>query len=250
METLSKKYSDIKGMIVERSPYDEKETNRILSKFFGSVPIAVKILTRNHGFDEKKVLDIGCSYGLTLLYWKEGSEGVEIQERLSKFVDSMGIKVHKLNVEEGFQGLKEGGYDAIYTHNLLEHLVAPHLFLMRLHKLLKPGGILAIGHPVVPPSPFRELLGLLGYKGWATVEHVNFFTAKTSKLTLERAGFEVMRQYRFRRLYRIPILRDIVGSIWVSCLSVCKKQEGFKYNKKRTAEFDPCWAAPDLKHFR
>ena len=248
MKSLSKKHSEIRRLIAERSPYDEKETVRLLGKFFRSVPASVKILIQNHHFDEKEVLDIGCSYGQTLLYWGEGSEGVEIKDGPTRFLEEMERKVHKLNVEEGFVGV-ERRYDGIYTNNLVEHLVSPHLFLVRLHGLLKPNGLLAIGHPIVPPFTFRGLWGLLGYKGWASVEHINFFTAQTAKLTLERAGFQVLRQYRFRRLYRVPVVRDILGSIGINCLSICKKKKGYKYDKKRITEFDPAWAS-DLKHLR
>lgn len=246
---FSERRIGIRELIKERSPFDEEETNRILNKFFYAVPRSVKILVQNHQFDRKKVLDIGCSYGLTLLYWREDSEGVEIQHHMVEFVKALGRKVHVLNVDEGFSDLRTESYDAIYTNNLIEHLVSPHLFLVRLHSLLKPGGILAMGHPIVPPYFFRDIWKLFGYSGWLSVEHTNFFTPQTAKLTLERAGFKVKHQYspEVGRIH--PALSKRCVSIGFGLLSVCQRIDKFKYNPKRLLEFDPSWAS-DLEHFR
>lgn len=248
MIKLSRKHSEIRKRIKEHSPFNQEETSQILKTFFNLVPNSVNILVQNYQFDKKKVLDIGCSYGQTLLYWGEDSGGIEIQDKMVRFLESLGKVVYRLNVEEGFSNLKKENYDAIYVNNLIEHLVSPHLFLARLHSLLKPGGILAIGYPVVPPFLFKNLWKLLGYRSWLAVTHINFFTSETAKLTLERAGFKTINYY-FPGLYRIPILSKLCSSIGIHCLSVCQKIDGFKYNPKRLPEFDPFWA-PDLKHFR
>ena len=249
MSKLTKKYSEIKRLIKEGSPFNEKETNRILNKFFSSIPANVKILVQKYQFDRKKVLDIGCSYGQSLLYWGEKSEGVEIQDYMIQFIKPLNRTVHKLNVEEGFSTLKKENYDAIYSNNLIEHLISPHLFLVRLHSLLKPKGVLAIGHPIMPPFPFRSLWKLLGYRGWLAIEHINFFTPKTAKLMLERTGFKVKEQY-FPGISRVhPILGKVCVPIGVHVLSVCQRIDDFKYPSKRLAEFDPSWGS-DLKHLR
>jgi SAM-dependent methyltransferase len=247
--TLSEKHSKIRKFVKEHSPYDKEETNRILNKFFRSVPATVRILVGDYRFDSKKVLDIGCSYGQNLLYWREDSEGVEIQEHVARLVRSLGRIVHTLNVEDGFAGLKTENYDAVHTTNLIEHLLSPHLFLMRVHRLLKPGGILAVGCPVVPPFPFRGLWKMFGYRGWLAVEHISFFTSRTLRLTLERAGFRLVHQY-FPGFYRISADLSVWStSIGVQCLSVCEKVDGFKYNSKRLPGYDPLWAS-DVKQFR
>lgn len=249
MVDQNRKQFEIKKLIKERSPFDESETNRIIAKFFSSITSDIKILTQHYQFDEKKVLDIGCSYGQSLLYWREDSEGIEVQEYSARFVSSLGRVIHKLNIEDGLSGLEKEHYDAVYCNNLFEHLISPHLFLVRLHFVLKAGGILAIGHPVVPPFPFRNLWKLLRYRGWLAVEHVNFFTAETSKLTLSRAGFEVINQHYLPRFLRLPILSKLSGLMGLDCLSVCRRIDEFKYAPKRGHVFDPSWAS-DLRHFR
>ena len=251
MVKISKKHSKIRRLIQERSPFDEKETNQILSEWFKATPILVKIAIRNYQFDKKKVLDIGCAYGNSLFYWREDSEGIEVQDHMIEFLKSFDRVVHKVNVEDGFSGLKKESYDAIYSAALLEHLVAPHLFLLRLNPLLRQGGLLAISYPLVPPSFFQNFWKLIiGFQGWTDSTHINFFTARDSKLMIERAGFKVIRQH-VPVFHRVPLVRKIDKiflPIGMSCLAICQKIENFKYPSKRTSDFDPSWA-PDLKNF-
>ena len=251
MTKISEKHSEIRKLIKERSPFDERETNRILNSSFNHTQMLVKIVIRNHQFDKKKVLDIGCAWGDSLLYWRQDSEGIEIQEHMIKFLKSLGKTVYGLDVDNGFPGLKQENYDAIFAGAVIEHLLSPHLFLVRLHSLLRPGGILAISYPVVPPPFFQGLWKMIvGYQGWLAASHINFFTPRTSKLILERAGFRVIRQYS-PAFYRIPILRKINKvflPIGMSCLSVCQRIDGFKYEGEQPLS-NPPWAS-DLKRFR
>lgn len=252
MIKLSEKHSEIRRLIKERSPFDEQKTNRILNNWFNSIPTLVKIVIQNYQFDNKKVLDVGCAYGNSLLYWREDSEGIEIQDNMVEFLKSLGKVVYKLNVEDGFSDLKKENYDAVYAAAIIEHLVAPHLFLLRLNPLLKPGGLLAISYPLVPPPLFQGLWkAVVGYQGWTDSTHINFFTPGDSKLMIERAGFKVINQH-VPAFHRVPLIKKIDRvflPIGMSCLAICQKIDGFKYPPKRAREFDPSWA-PDLKDFR
>ncbi len=225
---LSKKHFEIRKLIKEHSSLDKKETNRILNDSFSSIPTLVKIVIQDYQFDKKKVLDIGCAYGNSFLYWREDSEGVEIQKQMVEFLKSLGKTTYRLDVESGFPSLKQENYDAIYCTALIEHLQSPHLFLTRLRPLLKPHGVLAISCPVVPPLFFQNLWELaVGYRSWLAKGHLHFFTPKTSKLMIERAGFKVIKQYS-PAFYRISILRKINKvflPIGMSCLSICQKKE-------------------------
>lgn len=248
MSTLSSKQAAIREHIRSHSPFATDETERIIRKHFTNVPRIARLLVNHHGFGDKRVLDIGSAYGQSLLFWGDGSEGVEIREKMIGFLHALDRKTHSLNVEDGFSGIEQASFDAIFTNNLIEHLVAPHLFLGRLHALLKPNGVLAIGHPLVPLTPFRQLWRSLGYSGWLQEEHVNFFTPQTIKLTLERAGFDVTDQY-FSAFSHSRLLSKIAVPFGIHCLSVCRKKEGYRYHEFRLAEFDPAWAK-DLSHFR
>jgi len=238
----------LRKKIKDKSIFNDSKTESILNQHFSSIPSSVSILSKEFNFNNKKVLDIGSAYGQTLFYWGEGSEGVETQEDLVKFVKKMGYNVYPLNVEDGFHSI-EKKFEAIHTNNLIEHLVAPHLFLARLHSLLKSDGLLAIGHPVVPPVFLKSFWNFIDYNGWLASEHINFFTPKTIRFFLERSGFKIKSQY-FRGLGKIhPLLGKIGVPFGNSILSVCKKKEDYKYADKRIKEFDPSWGG-DLSHFR
>jgi SAM-dependent methyltransferase len=215
-------------------------------KWHGQTLRYVQFLVRDFGFDQKRVLDIGCHLGNSLLYWGPGSEGVDVTTEVQQFLAAFDIRVYLLNVENGFDAIATR-YDAIYTNNLIEHLVAPHLFLVRLHALLQPGGLLALGHPLTPDRPFGRLWQRMGRNGWLASEHINFFSPAAARLMVERAGFRVLRQYLspFERtgLDRLPLIRAICEQAATQVLTVCQKIDGYRYPAKRAAAFDPAWAA-------
>lgn len=237
-KTLLEKNFAIRGLIKEKSPFHEEETTRILNKFFNKIPNSVRILVDRHEFDKKKVLDIGCMYGQTLLYWGKDSEGVDIYEPAVKFLTSLGVGINLFDVENGFNKLDKRQYEAIYSNNLVEHLIAPHLFLTRLHTLLEPQSILALGVPLLPAFTFI-LWKLFGFRGWLAKEHINFFTFKTMKLTLERAGFEVLEVWS-PGLYKFSRFLSRVGvGLMPHCLFICRKVENFKYGTITTSRYNP-----------
>jgi len=249
MPDLTKKHSEIKELIRKRSPFNKQETDRILNGNFATIPAEVKILVQKYQFGKKTVLDVGCEYGQSFLYWSENSEGIEIRDRAIRFLKALNKTVHKLNVEDEFLDPRVKKFDAVFNNNLIEHLVSPHLFLARAYSILKPGGILAIGHPIIPPLLFRKLWKLFGYHGWLGVEHINFFTPETAKLTLERAGFRIKEQYFPKASQMHPTLGKICAPTGIRLLSICQRVDNFKYPSKRLSEFDPSWAS-GLKHFR
>ena len=245
---LTDRHRRIVSHIRECSPYGKAETERIIRKFFAHPQRIVRLLVNKHDFDRKKVLDIGSSYGQTLLHWGEHSEGFDVSDQFITFLQSLGKQVHKGNAEDGFPSVLHGNYDAIFTNNLLEHLVSPHLFLVRLFSLLRKNGVLAIGHPCVPPQPARLLWRMMGMQGWLASEHINFFTPQTARLFLERAGFTVEQQY-FSAFASVPILARAAVPFGIHCLSICRKVDTYAYPPKRTSAFDPQWAN-DLSFLR
>jgi len=247
MNKLLEKKVAIRNLIKEKSPFCEEETTRILNKFFEKIPNSAETLINRYHFDKVEVLDVGCLYGQTLLYWGEGSEGVDIYEPSVKFLRSLGVGAYTLNVEDGFDKLGGRQYEAIYCSNLIEHLVAPHLFLIRLNILLKPRGILAIGVPTMPYF-ISAIWKIFGFKGWLAKEHINFFTFKTIKLTLERSGFEVLECWS-PGLYKFSHFLSRFGvRLMPHCLFICRKMENFRYSAAKDLNSSPSWA-PELNKF-
>lgn len=250
MREATARLNQVRQRVAERSPLSADETERIARKHFSTIRPIVLYLWSRYGFGERRVLEIGSSFGDHLLFWGEGSEGIELQERQAGFTAAMGYPTHRLNVEDELGTLPAGSYDAIHTNNLLEHLVAPHLFLARCHSLLRDDGLLVIGHPVVPASASRWLWSALGYRGWLAGEHINFYTPGTARLTLERAGFQVLEQLSpgFLRIHRLASRAAL--PVGVGCYSVCRKHAQYRYAQKRLAAFDPAYCREELAVFR
>jgi SAM-dependent methyltransferase len=218
---LEKRRLELIEEIKEKSSFSKEETERIIKFFFHKVPRSVQILSKRYDLANKKVLEIASAYGQTLLYWGSGSEAVEIEPEYIKFLNNLDRKTYSLNVEDGFDGIPAENYDVIFSSNLFEHLVAPHFFIARLYSLLKPGGLLIVAHPVVPTVFVRKLWTWIGYQGWSAVEHVNFFTPETARLTLEVGGFKVLEQFFPGFSTESRFLRWVSTSRWPSSAFQC-----------------------------
>ena len=148
----------IRQEILEKSLCDsDLEKKNILDKYFSSKPSIVSYLQEKYSFSNLKVLEIGSWLGQHLFYWGSQSEGIDVQDKAVSFTNSLGFKTTKINVEEGLGEIPDKSFDAIHTNDLIEHLVSPHLFLAHCFRVLKDDGLLAIGHPVVPPLFVRPI---------------------------------------------------------------------------------------------
>lgn len=203
----------------------------------------VDYLIKNRGWGRKKVLDIGAGWGQSLLSWGKGSAAIEIQPERVALIKKNGFDCYSINVEESWAKIPSG-FDAVYSSNLIEHLLSPHLFLMKIHGILKKGGYLALIHPIVPPFPWNFLWQkYFGYVGSLSVEHVNFFTPKTVKLMLERAGFRVIEQINpgiMGKSWLMPWSRLLTNN-GADIMTVAQKVP-FHYPAKRLKIFNPSWA--------
>lgn len=233
------------------------ESGVILEKWFRGPRWDVRLLCDQYGFGEKKVLDIGCAYGSSLLLWGDGSEGIEANGKCAMLLERIGRRVHAINVEDGiWKAIPEKSFDAVFSSNLIEHLVAPHLFFANIYRVLNDDGVLAIQHPVVVPVGMGKIAGiisplkrLIGREGWHAGEHINFFTPRTICLSLQRAGFVVKEQYG-GHFVRWPFLGKLIVPVAAKCLSICEKSGDYRYVKKRRDVFDPEWGRKLLEQYR
>jgi len=143
---------------------------------------------------EKSVLDLGCSFGEHLAHFGDGSTGITITPEDAAEGVRRGLDVRIGDAEQKLP--IEKAYDAIYCSNLLEHLQAPHRFLADIRSVLKPGGVLVLGVPVVPFPPM--LMSVRKFHGALAVSHINFFTGDSLRLTAERAGWRIRAVRGFR----------------------------------------------------
>ena len=235
---------EVARLVRARSPLPPDETERILRDFF--VPArAVRFVCEAHDLDRKAVLDIGCSHGQHLVHFGPGSAGIDAVASNVEFSRALGFEVALANVEDGLPDLGHR-FEAIFCSNLLEHLVAPHLFLLRLHALLEPESKLFIHVPTMPPLPLvdRLLKRAIGHNGYLASEHINAFTPRTLAFTVERAGFVVEDVVfvgaRGRRLLGLgePLFREL----GITAMAVARRNPSFSYPEKRVEAFEPRFA--------
>lgn len=136
------------------------------------------------------VLDIGCSNGVFLDLFKEtGWETWGVEP--SGSADVAKRKRHKI-IKNYFEkaNLPKNYYDLVIMNHTLEHMENPSEVLSKIHKLLKPEGILFVDVPNAGGLGAR----ILG-KNWPYLlpeEHKHQFTRQSLTSLLEKSDFKVI----------------------------------------------------------
>jgi SAM-dependent methyltransferase len=134
----------------------------------------------------RAVLDLGCGPGLYLSYFGPGSVGLDLHAETAR---AKGLDARPWNFMDGIPEDLQGQFDAVWCSALLEHALSPHQLLIESRAALRSEGTLLVvapqSHGLPRLAPIRPL------RAYLAVDHVNFFTATTLKLTIERAGYRV-----------------------------------------------------------
>ena len=96
--------------------------------------------------------------------------------------------------------LADATFDVVTMWDVIEHVADPLGELRQADRLLKPGGLLVV-HTMDIDSRFARLMG--GRWPWLMEMHIYYFSRRTLKHLLEKAGFTVIRiepQGRYLRL--------------------------------------------------
>lgn len=91
-------------------------------------------------------------------------------------------------------------FDVITMWDVIEHVEAPPAELAHAHRLLRPGGLLAV-HTMDVESLFARLMGRRW--PWLMDMHVHYFSERTLRQMLQKEGFEILAsgaQGRYLRL--------------------------------------------------
>jgi SAM-dependent methyltransferase len=105
--------------------------------------------------------------------------------------------------------------------NMIEHVPSPWLTLLSLRRALSPEGVLFVGVPMSHPVIRRTLKAATPkriwsrWKGYLQSDHINFFTPATFDLTVESAGFRILRRYSGG----VPF-RNLTPSYGVACTPI------------------------------
>lgn len=138
------------------------------------------------------VLDIGCSTGHFLEALKGRVKeriGLELNLREAKFAKAnLGLKIYTEPLE--MTEIKEAPFDLITVLQALEHIENPLKFLETIKKFLKPEGFLYIEVPNIKDA-LISAYHLEAYEDFYYREaHVSYFSEKTLKTLLNKAGFK------------------------------------------------------------
>ncbi|HOW83398.1 MAG TPA: class I SAM-dependent methyltransferase [Spirochaetota bacterium] len=143
---------------------------------------------------EKNALDIGCAAGYFVSYldargWD--SRGIDISRECVDAAKTRGLSV---DCGDYLSQSYPKKFKLITLWASIEHLHDPHLFLEKAWKDLDDGGTLFISTCRTGGMNFMRLYGR-DWRFYNFPEHLYFFSRRTMKKILERAGFR-MAAYR------------------------------------------------------
>jgi SAM-dependent methyltransferase len=144
-----------------------------------------------------RILDIGCCGGFLLRYFGDhGWEVLGLEPGRSAYEWSTRKSLIPAR-QEFFEAVPEaevGQFDAVHMAFVMEHVRDPQQFLSKVHRVLKPGGVLCIEVPndFNPlQSIVRSVLGKDPY--WICApDHINYFSFDSLETLLKNAGFGML----------------------------------------------------------
>ena len=139
------------------------------------------------------LLDLGCGEGANLATLQADGWDVHGIEMSSTAVaaarERVGNRIHHGTLETA--PYADESFDVILLSHSLEHMFSPVATLQKLHRLLRPTGLLVVAVPNVG-SLEASLFGKW-WLPWDPPRHLYHFDKETLKKTLERAKFRVNR---------------------------------------------------------
>jgi len=146
------------------------------------------------GKSPEMLLDIGCGDGLLLELGQAVGikcSGTEIRQSLCRQVR---IKLGDSAIlSPDISSISPSTYDVVSILNVIEHLTDPQDMLIKIYRLLKPGGLVVIHAPNWGGLPAR-----IQGKRWHQIEpfeHIYYFNAQTLSAMLNQAGFDSIERF-------------------------------------------------------
>lgn len=139
-----------------------------------------------------RVLDVGCGRGQLLDAFRRRGwrvDGTELSEASAAFPRALGIPVHVGPLAEG--PWAAGAFDAVVLWHVIEHWPDPGEVVREARRLLRDGGVLAIGAP-----NFESPEARLARSGWFHLDvprHLVHLGPSSLGRVLREEGFAVRR---------------------------------------------------------
>lgn len=188
-----------------------------------------------------KFLDVGCGLGLGLAYANQMNCQLYATEYDSGALEF--VKTH-FKVETYHGDLEEAQYpndffDFIHISHVIEHVLDPRAYIQEMKRILKPGGILAIGTPDISSKLYtwHRWFNFLRFRIPDVIdglEHTFIFPKERLRSLCEEEGLVVVNHYthnlgeKFSRLmaYQMPLSKKINRLIqnafhvnqWIICM--------------------------------
>ncbi len=146
-----------------------------------------------------ELLDVGCGTGEFLrLAQTRGWEvtGTEFSPYAAKVVGAHGLTVVKGEIWEA--GFPAGAFDVVTCWHVIEHAADPRRVIEEIHRVLRPGGWLALATPNLEDHIFRTAYVLARRHRPPLFEpderelHLFYFSPRTLRALVVSAGFEVV----------------------------------------------------------
>jgi ubiquinone/menaquinone biosynthesis C-methylase UbiE len=149
----------------------------------------------------RSLLDVGAYLGVFVeeaIASGWDAQGVEPSLWAVNYATQRGLNVQRGTLEE--VNLPSEGLDAVTMWDVIEHLGDPLAELRHMHRVLKPGGWIAV-HTMDIDSLFARLMGPRW--PWLMEMHIYYFSRRTLADMIAQAGFQVKAvrpEGRFLRL--------------------------------------------------
>ena len=165
------------------------EYSRKRAQLYGYFYDLLKVDSRTQGFERKRVLDIGCGFGLLLDFLQSKGwdpYGVDFaSDAITYGQKELGLKnISVGNLEH--DSFEENYFDMVTLASVIEHLDDPVDMLARIHRVLRPGGVLLITTPNAGSFNHKQ-----AYQRWGGFwpNHLVFFDRGFIREALSKAGF-------------------------------------------------------------
>ena len=191
--------------------YEEAESEDYVEEEAGQRLTAAVALDRIERWVPRgRLLDLGCWVGFLLAEARDrGWEtvGVEPSAFASSYaIDRLGLDVRR---EDLFAAnLPEGSFDAVVLGDVIEHLNDPGAALVRIARLLAPGGVLYLALPDAGSKLARQM----GARWWSVIPtHVQYFTRSSLMTLLRREGYEPLFAGTAPKTFTVRYYLDRIG---------------------------------------
>jgi 2-polyprenyl-3-methyl-5-hydroxy-6-metoxy-1,4-benzoquinol methylase len=140
------------------------------------------------------LLEIGCGQGLFLERAREHGwrvKGVEILPPLAARASERGLAVFAGTLEQA--GFPAASFDTVVMREVIEHIVDPVSLLREVARVLRPGGVAALGTGNAGSWAARLRGARWAYYRFGGHMHIRFYSPRSAAALARAAGFAAVR---------------------------------------------------------